>query len=79
MALMRSHSTTRALTDCRSPTGGVIVLLSLASKPLSGADPGHRRPAMTRQRCTLTRSRRPHFEPATVHKNPDDNAEPKSP
>ncbi len=79
MALMRSHSTTRALTDRRSPTGDVIVLLSPAPRPLRTIHSAHQRPATAPQRCPLTRSRRPHLQSTPAHRKPNDDAVLKSP
>ncbi len=79
MALMRSDSTTTALTDRRSPTGDVIVLLSPAPRPLRTIDSAHPRPATAPQRCPLTRSRWPYLQSTPAHRKPNDHAVHKSP
>jgi hypothetical protein len=79
MALMRSDSTTTALTDRRSSTGGVIVLLSPAPRPLRTIDSAHPPPITAPQRCPLTRSRRPHLQSTPAHRKPNDHAVHKSP
>ncbi len=79
MALMRSDSTTTALTDRRSSTGGVIVLLRPAPRPLRTIDSAHPPPTTAPQRCPLTPSRRPHLQSTPAHRKPNDHAVLKSP
>ena len=79
MTRARSNSQARQATYRRSSIGGVIVLLSLASKPLSGIDSGRRRLATPQHRRSLSRSRQRHLQSAPVQGNPDDDAVPKSP
>lgn len=79
MTCARCDSQARQTMHRRSSSGGVIVLLSLASKPLSGIDSGRRRLATPQHRRSLTRSRQQHLESAPVQGNPDDDAVPKSP
>jgi hypothetical protein len=75
----RCDSQARQTIYHRSSIGGVLVLLSPTPSPLRGTDPGHRRPATARHRCSLTRSRRAHLQSALVHTNPGDDAILKSP
>ena len=63
----------------RSSTGGVIALLSLASRPLTDTDPGRRRSATARIQRPLIHSRQPHLKSAPAHRNPNDDAGYKSP
>ncbi len=63
----------------RSSTGGGIVLLSLASRSLTGIDSARRRSATPPQRRQLIRSHRSHLQSAPAHTNPNDDAVPKSP
>ena len=79
MTRARPNSQARQATYRRSSIGGVIVLLSLASKPLSGIDSGRRRLATPQHRRSLSRSRQRHLQSAPVQGNPDDDAVPKSP
>jgi hypothetical protein len=63
----------------RSSTGGVIVLLSLASRSLTGIDSARRRSPTPPHRRQLARSHRSHLQSAPAHGDPDDDAVLKSP
>ena len=79
MTCARCDSQARQTKYRRSSSGGVIVLRSLASKPLSGIDSGRRRLPTPQHRRSLTRARQRHLGSAPVQGNPDDDAVPKSP
>ena len=74
-----SDSQAAQTTYRRSSTGGVIALLSLASRPLTGIASVRRRSATLRLQRPLTRSRQLYLKSAPVHTNPNDDAVPKSP
>ncbi len=63
----------------RSSPGGIIALLSLALRPLTGIASVRRRSATPRLQRPLTRSRQRYLKSAPAHTNPDDDAVPKSP
>ena len=74
-----SNSQARHTIYRRSSTGDVIVLLSLASRSLTGIDSARRRSPTPQHRRPLTRSRRSHLQSATAHRYPHHHAVLKSP
>ena len=63
----------------RSSTGGVTVLLNLASRPLTGTTSVRRRSATPRLQRPLILSRQLYLKPAPAHRNLDTDAILKSP